>query len=90
VRLGDEDDLRKGPDPEDRDPKDSDNHDRDAQERGNEHPIDLAGLRADDELVEELAAGLVALGELHHGARGTDDELVAMLATWVADVRLVN
>ncbi|MEN3269956.1 hypothetical protein [Pseudonocardia sp.] len=88
MRLGDEDDLRKGPDSEDRDPKDSDNHDRDAQDRDSEHlPIDVAALRADDALVEELAAGLVALGELHHGARGSDDELVAMLAAWVADVR---
>ncbi|NMH80788.1 hypothetical protein HF577_27325, partial [Pseudonocardia xinjiangensis] len=83
MRLGDEDDLRKGPDPEDRDPMDSNDHDSDAEG----HPIDLAALREDDALVEELAAGLVALGELPRESHGTDDELVAMLAAWVAEVR---
>src|SRR6201991_783507 len=87
VRLGDEGDARKGPDPEDRAPMDSDTHERDAPGRGGDHPIDLAALRADDALVEELAAGLVALGQLPRETRSTDDELVAMLAAWVAEVR---
>src|ERR1700754_2869604 len=66
---------------------DSNNHERDAPGRGGDHTIDLAALRADDALVEELAAGLVALGQLPRETRSTDDELVAMLAAWVAEVR---
>ncbi|MFD1530101.1 hypothetical protein [Pseudonocardia aurantiaca] len=50
-----------------------------------ERPVDLAALRADDALVEELAAGRMA--RVGAPARGTEDELVAMLAAWVADVR---
>ena len=77
MRLGDEDDLPEGVDPENRGPKDSDA----------EWLVDLAALRADDALVEELAAGLVAHRELPAESRGTEAELVAMLAAWVSEVR---
>jgi hypothetical protein len=75
VRLGDEDDLPEGVGSEIREPLLSDT----------ERPVDLAALRADDTLVEELAAGRMA--RIGAPARGTEDELVAMLAAWVADVR---
>lgn len=52
-----------------------------------ELPLDLDALRADDDLIEALAAGLVPPPS---GPRDPDDvegELVALLAGWVADVR---
>jgi Anti-sigma-D factor RsdA to sigma factor binding region len=50
-------------------------------------PLDLDAVRADDDLIEALAAGLVPPPS---GPRDTSDiegELVALLAGWVADVR---
>ncbi len=50
-------------------------------------PLDLDAVRADDDLIEALAAGLVPPPS---GPRDPDDvegELVALLAGWVADVR---
>jgi hypothetical protein len=50
-------------------------------------PLDLDAVRADDDLIEALAAGLVPPP---CGPRDTSDiegELVALLAGWVADVR---
>ncbi len=77
MRLGDENDLPDGGAAE--------NHG--SLQRDTEHPLDVAALRADDEFVERLAAGLVAPRDVPDSARGTDDELVAMLAAWVAEVR---
>ena len=77
MRLGDENDLPDGGAAE--------NHG--SLQRETEHPLDVAALRADDEFVERLAAGLVAPQDVPDSARGTDDELVAMLAAWVAEVR---
>ena len=47
-------------------------------------PLDVAALRADDEFIEALVAGRIP-GRT--GQDSADDELVAMLAAWVADVR---
>jgi hypothetical protein len=50
-------------------------------------PLDLDAVRADDDLIEALSAGLVPPPS---GKRDTSDiegELVALLAGWVADVR---
>jgi hypothetical protein len=49
--------------------------------------LDVAALASDDALVEQLAAGAIAPTPVPPSARGTEDELVAMLAAWVADVR---
>jgi Anti-sigma-D factor RsdA to sigma factor binding region len=54
---------------------------------GDAGPLDLDAVRADDDLIEALSAGLVPPPS---GARDTSDiegELVALLAGWVADVR---
>ncbi|QYN32129.1 hypothetical protein K1T35_26345 [Pseudonocardia sp. DSM 110487] len=77
MRLGDENDLPDGGGTENGGslPQDT------------EHPLDVAALRADNEFIEQLAAGLVAPRDVPASARGTEDELVAMLAAWVAEVR---
>lgn len=52
-----------------------------------EQPLDLEAVRADDDLIEALSAGLVPPP---CGPRDPDDvegELVALLAGWVADIR---
>ncbi len=54
---------------------------------GDAGPLDLDAVRADDDLIEALSAGLVPPP---CGPRDTSDiegELVALLAGWVADVR---
>jgi uncharacterized membrane protein YgcG len=54
---------------------------------GDAGPLDLDAVRADDDLIEALSAGLVPPPS---GIRDTSDiegELVALLAGWVADVR---
>lgn len=55
------------------------------------YPIDVAALRADDDLIEALAAGRSAPADRSGHDDGPDDdpddELVAMLAAWVAEVR---
>jgi hypothetical protein len=50
-------------------------------------PIDLAALAADDELIDALAAGRLSGEDLTPEPVGPDDELIAMLAAWVADVQ---
>jgi hypothetical protein len=72
VRLGDDDDRPERAGPEDRE---------------TDSAFDLAALRADDAFVDQLAAGRVAPRDLPPSAKGTEDELVAMLAAWVAEVR---
>jgi hypothetical protein len=49
-------------------------------------PIDLAALDADDDLIEALAGGRLRADDLLPEPVGPDDELVALLAAWVADV----
>src|SRR6185312_6711613 len=49
-------------------------------------PIDRTALDADDALIEALAGGRLSAEDLHPEPIGPDDELVAMLAAWVADV----
>jgi hypothetical protein len=61
VRLGDENDLPDRGDAETRRPLPPDN----------EHPLDVAALRADNELVERIAAGLEAPRDVPASARGT-------------------
>lgn len=50
-------------------------------------PLNVAALRADDALVEQLAAAAIPSAMLRAAACGTADELIAMLAAWVAEVR---
>lgn len=50
-------------------------------------PIDLDAVRADDDLVEALAAGLVPPPTRRPESDDVDGQLVALLASWVADVR---
>lgn len=57
-----------------------------------DEPLDMAALRADHELIEALIAGRVAGAVSRRSGRGApspdvDDELVGMLAAWVAEVR---
>ncbi|HZG90721.1 MAG TPA: hypothetical protein VEZ42_10960, partial [Pseudonocardia sp.] len=49
-------------------------------------PIDLAALAADDELIDALGSGRVPVEALPAEPVGPDDELVALLAAWVADL----
>jgi hypothetical protein len=49
--------------------------------------LDVAALKSDDALVERLAAGQIAPTALPASARGTEAEMVGMLAAWVAEVR---
>ena len=50
---------------------------------GLDEPIDLAAMAADDELIDALAAGTIALTS---GAYRADDQVVALLTAWRADV----
>ena len=50
-------------------------------------PLDLAAVRADDDLIEALAAGLVPPPSGRRDPSDVEGELVALLAGWVADVR---
>jgi hypothetical protein len=52
-----------------------------------DQPLDLAALRADDALVDDLAAGLLGVGDRAKGSSSADDELLALLSAWVAEVR---
>ena len=52
-----------------------------------ELPLDLAAVRADDDLIEALAAGLVPPPSGHRDPTDVEGELIALLAGWVADVR---
>jgi hypothetical protein len=51
-------------------------------------PVDLAAVRADDALIDALAGGAGAAGDLDgYGFGGTDDDrLAAILAAWRADI----
>lgn len=51
-------------------------------------PVDLAAVRADDALIDALAGGAGASGDLDgYGFAGTDDDrLAAILAAWRADI----
>ncbi|MDN5915931.1 MAG: hypothetical protein L0I76_12600 [Pseudonocardia sp.] len=48
-------------------------------------PVDLVELQADDELINALSSGLGVSGP-GRGGYDSDDQLVAMLASWKADV----
>ena len=50
-------------------------------------PLDLAAVRADDDLIEALSAGLVPPPSGPRDPSDVEGELVALLAGWVADVR---
>ncbi len=50
-----------------------------------EEPVDLVAVQADDELISALAAGL-AVSSAGARASHTDDQVVAMLSAWRADV----
>jgi Anti-sigma-D factor RsdA to sigma factor binding region len=50
-------------------------------------PLDLSALRADDALIDALGAGLVRPDVPYEGCAESDQELVALLAAWVAEVR---
>jgi uncharacterized membrane protein YgcG len=52
-----------------------------------ELPLDLAAVRADDDLIEALSAGLVPPPSGPRDPSDVEGELVALLAGWVADVR---
>lgn len=52
-----------------------------------EQPVDLEAVRADDDLIEALAAGLVRPPTRRPGPGDVDEQLVALLSSWVADVR---
>lgn len=50
-----------------------------------DEPIDLVAVQADDELVDALASGM-AVSAPGRGGYDADDRVVAMLASWRADV----
>ena len=52
-----------------------------------ELPLDLAAVRADDDLIEALATGLVPPPSGPRDPTDIEGELIALLAGWVADVR---
>lgn len=54
---------------------------------GDAGPLDLDAVRADDDLIEALAAGLVPPPCGPRDPSDVEGELVALLAGWVADVR---
>lgn len=57
----------------------------DPYEMDEDGPIDLVELQADDELINALSSGLGVSGP-GRGGYDSDDRLVAMLASWKADV----
>ncbi|MET0191280.1 MAG: anti-sigma-D factor RsdA [Pseudonocardia sediminis] len=54
-------------------------------ELDDEGPVDLVELQADDELINALSSGMGMTGS-GRGGYDSDDRLVAMLASWKADV----
>lgn len=54
---------------------------------GEAGPLDLDAVRADDDLIEALSAGLVPPPSGPRDPSDIEGELVALLAGWVADVR---
>jgi hypothetical protein len=56
-------------------------------DRSVDGPLDAAAVRADDDLIEALAAGLVPPPSTRPARGDIEGELVALLAGWVADIR---
>lgn len=52
-----------------------------------EQSVDPAAVRADDDLIEALAAGLIKPPVRRPESGDVDEQLVALLSSWVADVR---
>lgn len=50
-----------------------------------DEPVDLVAMQADDELIDALASGM-SVSSPGYGGYGPDDQVVALLAAWKAEV----